>query len=82
MRAIYKDCYWFLSSALIFLSIFLHRIHCCVCQLVLLNELYDDDNDDDDNDGCGDDDNDDNDDDNDGCGGDDDDDNDDGDDVV
>jgi len=48
MKAIYKDCYWFLSSALIFLSIFLHRIHCCVCQLVLLNELYDDDDDDDD----------------------------------
>jgi len=57
MRAIYKDCYWFLPSALIFLSIFLHRIHCCVCQLVLLNKLYDDDND-----GCGGDDDDDNDD--------------------
>ena len=41
VRVIYKDCYWFLSTASILLSISfcsLHRTHRCVCQLCLIKE--------------------------------------------
>ena len=43
VRVIYKDCYWFVSTAPILLYISLcslHCTHCCVCQLRLIKESW------------------------------------------